>query len=134
VTNDELIREAEKVLNRHVAPGERMFGDVGAALISDRGNVYRGVCVDTTSWGLCAERSAVAAMITNGEYKIRRIVGVWRNEKDGKLYVLSPCGICREFIRSIDHSNLDTEVVLGRNEVVKLGELLPRHEWPQPLT
>ncbi len=71
-------------------------------------------------------------MVTAGEYKIATIVAVWKDDAD-RLYVLPPCGRCREFIRQIDDHNLDTDVVLGRNDVVKLRELLPRNEWPDPL-
>ncbi len=133
VTNDELIAHARRVLNPQAGPGDRLFGDVGAALISEKGDLYTGVSIDTASWGLCAERSAVAAMATAGEYRIQKIVALWRDERDGKLFVLPPCGVCREFIRSIHQGNLDTQVVMGRDENLSLRELLPRHEWPQEL-
>ena len=132
MTNDELIARAEKVLKPHTTKDGRLFGDVAAALISDQDKVYLGVCADTAGWGLCAERSAIAAMITDGQYRIKKIVGVWRDEKDGKLYVLPPCGVCREIIRRIDEDNLESEVILGRNDSLKLKELLPRYEWPKP--
>lgn len=130
--NDTLITTAEAVLNRHKESG-RLFGDVGAALETTSGNVYTGICLDTPSWGLCAERSAIAAMVTAGEYTIRKIVAVWKDEKKGKLYVLPPCGICREFVKNVSNSNLEAEVILTRNKTVKLKELLPYHEWPTPL-
>jgi cytidine deaminase len=81
MTSEELIQKAESVLNPHKTSDDRLFGDVGAALVSEQGNVYTGVCVDTTSWGLCAERSAIAAMVTAKEYKIKKIVAVWKDEK-----------------------------------------------------
>jgi cytidine deaminase len=133
MTNDELIEEAARKLNPRTGPDNRLFGDVAAALVSEKGDLYTGVCVDTASWGLCAERSAIAAMATAGEYRIRRIVAVWRDERDGKLSVLPPCGVCREFIRRIDEANLDTEVVLGRETVASLRDLLPHHAWPEPI-
>lgn len=133
MTNEELIKEAERALNPRSSTDGRVHGDVGAALVSDDGNLYTGVCVDTPSWGLCAERSAIASMITNKEYKIKRIVAVWRNEKTGKLHVLPPCGYCRQFMRDIDESNMNAEVILGREETKELKELLPNHEWPEPL-
>ncbi len=67
-------------------------------------------------------------MITAGEYKIRKIVGVWKDNKDD-VFILSPCGRCREFIRQIDEGNLETDVILAKDEVVKLKELLPYHDW-----
>ncbi len=102
-------------------------------MVTDGGNLYVGVCADTSSWGLCAERSALAAMITNREYQVRKLVAVWEDEESGKLHVLPPCGGCREFLRSVDSFNLGTEVVLGRQESIPLSELLPRHRWPDPI-
>src|SRR5690349_19935140 len=99
ITNDELIKKAEAVLNYKEVNG-RLFGDVGAALVTDKGNVYTGVCIDTPSWGLCAERSAIAAMVTAKEFTIVKIVGVWKNENGTQ--VLPPCGLCREFMRQVN--------------------------------
>lgn len=132
MTNEELIQKAEKVLNPITKNG-RLHGDVGAAVIGKNGKVYTGVCVDTLSWGLCAERSAFAAMITDGEYAFDKVVAVWRDDKTGKLHVLPPCGVCREFMRQIDQGNLESEVILGKTETKKLKELIPNYEWPAPL-
>ena len=71
-------------------------------------------------------------MVTAGEYVIESIVAVWKDE-NGATYVLPPCGRCREFIRQVNEHNLETGVVLGRDNVVKLKTLLPYHEWPEPL-
>src|SRR5215217_3576162 len=132
-SNEELIDSAEAVLNPHVVDG-RLFGDVGSTLVTDAGNRYSGVCIDTGSGtGFCAEHSAIAAMVTAGEFRIAKIVAVWRNERNGNLYVLPPCGRCREFIRQIDEGNLETNVVLGKDKILKLRELLPYHEWLEPL-
>jgi cytidine deaminase len=131
-SNEELIDSAQGVLNPRVV-GDRLFGDVGSTLVTDRGNRYSGVCIDTGSGtGFCAEHSAIAAMVTAGEYRIAKIVAVWRDQA-GALYVVPPCGRCREFIRQVDSANLDTEVVLGRRRSAKLRDLLPLTEWPAPL-
>jgi len=68
-------------------------------------------------------------MVTSGEYAIDRIVAVWRDDS-GRLFVIPPCGRCRELIRQIDSSNLDTKIVLSLDEALPLSELLPSHEWP----
>lgn len=108
----------------------RLLGDVGCALTTRAGNVYLGVCIDTGSGtGFCAEHSAIAAMVTAGELKIASIVAVWK-DKSGTVVVLPPCGRCREFIRQVNPANLDTDVILARDRVVKLRDLLPFHEWP----
>ncbi|QPP05866.1 cytidine deaminase [Streptomyces bathyalis] len=132
VSDDELITAATDVLNPHRV-GDRLFGDVGSALVTAAGNVYRGVCIDTGSGtGFCAEHAAVAAMVTAREYRIAKIVAVWRSD-EGLLHVLPPCGRCREFVRQIDPGNIGTEVVLGRGNSTPLRELLPFNEWPAPL-
>jgi cytidine deaminase len=131
VTTD-LIHAAQAVLRPHRV-GDRLFGDVAAALDTATGQRHVGVCIDTPSGtGFCAEHAAIAAMVTAGEYRIARIAAVWRDE-DGKLYVLPPCGRCREFMRQVDPANLDTEVVLGPGRMVALRELLPAWEWPEQL-
>ena len=97
------------------------------------GNRYSGVCIDTGSGtGFCAEHSAIAAMVTAGEYRIAKIVAVWRSDQGG-LHVLSPCWRCREFIQQVDPANIDAEVVLDRDRSARLGELLPFHDWSHPL-
>jgi cytidine deaminase len=128
MTNGELIDRAAEVLNPH-RDRNRLFGDVGSALLTEGGDLYRGVCIDTGSGtGFCAEASAIAAMVTAGEYRIAKIVAVWKDE-EGKLYVLPPCGRCRLFIEQMHPDNLDTEVVLGDTSV-PLRELLPHAGLP----
>lgn len=132
LSNQEMIEKAASVLNPKKL-GDYLLGDVGCALLTDKGNLYLGVCMDISSGiGFCAEHSAIAAMVTAGEFKIQKIVAVWRGEKEG-LCVLSPCGRCREFMRQIHPDNIkDTEVIMGLDKVMKLNELLPYHEWFNP--
>ena len=132
-SNSELIALAASILKPRVVAG-RLFGDVAATLVTDRGNTYSGVCIDTTSGtGFCAEHSAIAAMVTAGEYRIERIVAVWSDPDDRQLYVMPPCGRCRELIRQVDPANIDTAIVLDREQSIALRDLLPLHEWPAPL-
>jgi cytidine deaminase len=130
LSNQALIERAAALLKPHKTADGRLFGDVGAALVSGSGRIFDGVCVDTASWGLCAERSAIAAMVTAGEYRIDRVVAVWRDAASDKLHVLPPCGHCRQFMRDLDDANLATTVILGLDRVRTLAELLPEHEWP----
>ena len=127
----ELIAAARAVL-RPVIVRDRPFGDVGGAVVSESGRVYTGVSIDTGGWGLCAERSAIAAMVTAGEYRILQVVAVWQEWQGGDraLWVLPPCGICRDFMRQIDEDNMDAEVILGPSESKRLAELLPLSAWP----
>lgn len=119
------IMELKKLAEQKVNPRELTDGcavaSVASALLTDRGNVYIGVNIDTAcSMGFCAEHSAIAQMITNEESRIVKVVAVGRNGK-----IMPPCGRCREFMHQINHENLDAEVLVEKDKTVKLEELLP---------
>lgn len=100
------------------------MGYVGAALITDRGNLYTGINVSVyCGIGFCAEHSAVAEMIKHGETRIRKIVAA-----TAQGAVLPPCGRCRELLYQVDEANLDTAVIMSGGETQALRELLP-HNW-----
>ena len=109
-----------------------LIGDVGAALVTTSGQVYTGRCVLTGSNTICAERVAIARMVSEGnEYEIAQIVAVWRDEQ-GRLYVIPPCGHCRQAMHEIDPQNITTtQVVLSHDVVVPLSVLLPYYDWWQ---
>jgi len=120
ITNDWLIKKAKSVIKPRKIRHGFVVGDVGCALITDKGNVYLGVCMDVScGMGFCAEHSAIAAMVTNGEHKIKKIVAV---TKDG---IIPPCGRCRELMSQVHEDNLKADVIVGKNETVRLKELLP---------
>ena len=124
MTFDELTKLAQETLNPRELGEGNYAGSVAAALETEAGNVYRGVCIDvSSSMGFCAEHAAIAAMITAGESRIRRVVAVHESG------VVAPCGRCREFMAQINRANLDAEVKL-RHTVVTLRELLP-HRWDE---
>ncbi len=81
---------------------------------------------------MCAERVAIARMVSEGnEYRIAQIVAVWRDEQ-GQLYVIPPCGHCRQAMHEIDPHNITTtQVVLSHDVVVSLSTLLPYFDWWQ---
>lgn len=124
---DELILQAEKVLGSRQIASNAWAGNVSAALLSEDGNIYSGVCIDVCSgMGFCAEHAAIAAMITAGESKINKIVAI------GKNGIIPPCGRCREFISQINDDNLNTDVMISSDKIVKLKELLP-FKWEKPV-
>lgn len=122
---DKLYNAAIKVQNdRSVSPFVDA-GGVAAALVTKAGNIYVGVCIDTAcTLGMCAERNAIANMITNGESKIDKIVAVMGNGKVG-----SPCGACREFMMQLDKNSGEIEILTDyeKKTTVRLGELVP--DW-----
>lgn len=123
---DKLYAEARNVVNpRHVSKIIEA-GGVGAAIESESGKIYVGVCVDSAcTLGICAERNALFNMITNGESKIKRAVAV---NRDGA--VMLPCGACRELMTQLmpdDYKNVEIMLDYEPKRVVTLGELTP--EW-----
>jgi cytidine deaminase len=94
---------------------------VGAALLTDQGNVYTGICIDLAcGLGFCAEVAAMAEMLKHRQTVIRAIVAV-SDER-----ILSPCGRCRETMAQIDKRNLDCHVIMAQDRDVPLRDLLPQ--------
>lgn len=124
MTFAELYDKAKSVIHPHKLSDYADAGGVGAALLAESGAVYTGVCIDTAcSMGFCAEHAAAAAMITAGESRVLKMIAVnW----DGRI--LPPCGRCREFISQVHDDNLNTEVMVGENVILTIGELLP-YDW-----
>ena len=128
MTTKQIIEEAIQVIKPKKF-GDSEIGMVGCALITDKDTIFKGVCIHTVcGMGFCAEHTAIGQMVTQGEYKIKKIVAVYKNI-GGETSILAPCGRCREFMYQTNEENLDTDVVLDINNVVKLKELLPYHGW-----
>ena len=120
-----LYDRARQVQNGRVLTPFMDAGGVAAAILTKAGNIYVGVCIDTAcSLGMCAERNAIASMITNGESRIDKVVAVMSNGKVG-----SPCGACRELMMQLDKDSGEIEILvdLDTHKTVKLKELMP--DW-----
>ncbi len=100
-------------------------GGVGCALITKKGNIYTGICIDACSGiGFCAEHSAIAEMLKNRESEIKEILSVKASRGSE---IISPCGRCREFMLQINLNNKNTIVHISKNKTEKLSKLLPNH-------
>ena len=98
-------------------------GPVAAALMTTKGNIYTGICIDMAcSLGMCAERNAISTMLTNGENEITKILAL---RSEGKI--LMPCGSCREFMLQLSKHSPKIEVLTDyeHKSAVSLGTLLP---------
>lgn len=105
---NKLYNAAIKVQNNRTISPFIDAGGVAAAILTKQCNIYVGVCIDTaSSLGMCAERNAIANMITNGESQIDKVVAVTPNGKVG-----SPCGACREYMMQLDKDSGDIEILL----------------------
>ncbi len=117
----QLIDQALAVRLHAYAPYSRFL--VGAAVLTEAGQIYAGCNVENTSFGLtiCAERSAVAQAVAAGQHKLFAVAVAAANG-------VTPCGACRQVLAEfaddmpillIDPDN-PTAVV-----EVRLSELLP---------
>lgn len=121
MSNQEMIDLAKSILNPRKLSRSCEGGAVAAVLITDKGNVYKGVNIDTPcGMGFCAEHAAIAAMVTGGENKIAKIVAVGES---GQL--MPPCGRCRELMNEIHDENYDNTVVILNGGECPLKDLLP---------
>lgn len=112
---------AKAAVNPKKISEQMCSGGVGAAVITKKGNIYKGVCIDTDcSLGMCAERNAISTMITNGEFEIEMVAAV---DKSGK--VLPPCGACREFMLQLRNSSDIKVLVDDKGTVIMLRDLVP---------
>ena len=121
---EEMIDLAIRQLDYSYAPYSHFH--VGAALLAKNGTYYTGCNIENAAYGstMCAERNAIANMITNGENEIIKLVCV-----DSKGNVGSPCGACREYMMQLSKNSKDIEILknIDTKEIVKLEELIP--DW-----
>ena len=120
---EELYDRAKNIRNSREVSGMINVGGVGAAILTNNHNIYVGVCIDTaSSLGMCAERNAIANMITNGDSEIIRLVCI-----DSKGNIVYPCGACREYMMQLSKNSKNIEILKNKetNEIVKLEELIP---------
>jgi cytidine deaminase len=103
---DSRLLDAAKRVREHAYAPYSGFR-VGAAIETDSGHVYVGANVENASYGatVCAERSAVAAMIAAGEKRIAR-VAVYAEGPELSM----PCGMCRQVLVEFGK---DAAVVVG---------------------
>jgi len=59
-------------------------------------------------------------MLKHKESEIVKIVAY-----SAKDIIYAPCGRCREIIRMVNDNNINAEVMIENNKIVKLKELLP---------
>ena len=122
---NQLYNAARKVQNDRTVSPFIEAGGVAAAILTRQGNIYVGVCIDTAcTLGMCAERNAIANMITNGESQIEKVVAVMPDGSVG-----SPCGACRVFMMQLVKNSGEVEILLEleTQKSIKLKELIP--DW-----
>jgi cytidine deaminase len=130
--NDRTLVERTKALIRE---RKSRISTVSAGVRTSKGTEYFGLDVDSelSTEGMCAEFSAIGAMVTGGERNLHTIVAVCHDGGE-KYSVIPPCGRCRELLKIFGNPNVI--VPLGRNtsdlKKVELSDLLPL-DWSSRL-
>lgn len=100
---------------------------VGAAALTDDGQIVTGCNVENVSYGLgvCAEVTLVGAMAIAGS---QRLIAVAISDVDGRS--LMPCGRCRQVL--LEHGG--SELLVGTSgDPRRLADLLPDAFGPDDL-
>ena len=121
----EMYEAARSVRNGRAISDYVEAGGVAAAILSESGKIYTGVCVDAAcTLGICAERNAIFHMLTQGEHRISRVLAVMSSGKTG-----APCGACRELMTQLmpgEYTNIQIMLDYENEKTITLGELTPR--------
>ncbi len=120
---EELALKAEGIRYEKEVSNMILAGAVSAAILTNNHNIYTGVCIDTaSSLGMCAERNAIANMITNGECEITKLVCI-----DSKGNIGYPCGACREYLMQLSKNSKNIEILqnLENKQTILLEDLIP---------
>ncbi len=117
-----LIADARRVRDHAYCPYSDFH--VGAAVRTGSGRVYAGCNVENASYGLtmCAEQSAVAGAVSDGEREITAVA--ISADGTGPTW---PCGRCRQVLAQFGPSMLVLCDVAGAPPAkARLDELLPK--------
>lgn len=122
----ELVLQAEEAMKKAYAPYSGFC--VGAALLGKSGRVYTGCNIENASFSptICAERTAVAKAVSEGEREFSALAVV--GGKNGVITeICPPCGVCRQVLA--EFCDPQFPVLLGKGdgqyETVTLQDLLP---------
>ncbi|MBI2478848.1 MAG: cytidine deaminase [Planctomycetia bacterium] len=125
ITDEQRQRLAEAALQaRRQAYAPYSQFPVGAAILTEDGQVFGGCNVENTSFGLtnCAERTAIFTAVSAGHRRFAALAVA----TDGGY---APCGACRQVLAEFS-DDLPILIVNANSErpveEVSLAELLPR--------
>lgn len=111
---------------------------VGAALLTDDGQIFTGCNIESASYtpSNCAERTAFFKAVSEGIYDFQAIAIVGGPAEQQELEICAPCGVCRQVM--MEFCDPETfEIILAKNmkeyQVYTLKELLPMGFGPKDL-
>ncbi len=121
----QLLEKSQQAYQKAYAPYSQF--QVGAALLTQQGNIFTGCNVENVSYGLtiCAERNAItsAVAIEGGNQMNIQAIAITNNRQ----IPCAPCGACRQVIAEFAQENTIV-IFLGQKgiEISTLTELLPK--------
>lgn len=121
---------AQQAYNNAYAPYSQFH--VGAAALTDDGQIVSGCNVENASYGLtvCAERNCISNAVVNGARKFQSIVIYTEEDK-----LTPPCGACRQVIAEF-FSESALVIAMNHKKDLKawnINQLLPDAFLPSDL-
>ncbi len=126
----ELGRLAFEVQKNGYAPYSHF--QVGCALEDERGRIFTGCNVENANYSesLCAERSAIVKMVSEGGKRVQRVAIVTPSRE-----ICFPCGSCLQVLQEFGLPKVLSILASGdKFEEVTFPELLPRRFSKEQLT
>jgi cytidine deaminase len=127
VDTEKLIREACDARNMAYAPYSHFT--VGAALLTENGEIFKGCNIENASYGgtICAERTALFKAVSEGERNFTAIAIVGGAEGKNPEDYTYPCGICRQVMSEFCNENFVIISAINEEDFVdfRIEELLP---------
>ena len=110
---------------------------VGAALLTKQGKVYKGCNIENAAYtpSNCAERTAIFKAVSEGEREFAAIAIVGSMGGESNTLPTGPCGVCRQVMA--EFCSLDMPVIIAKSPAdyitMTLRELLPLSFGPANL-
>lgn len=111
---------------------------VGAALLADNGDLFKGCNIENASFSPtnCAERTAFFKAVSEGVRDFKKIAVVGGKAGETVSSLAYPCGVCRQVMREFcNPESFEVIVAIDSNNYKKylLKELLPNGFGPEDL-
>lgn len=117
-----LVDVANQALNDTYTPYSHF--PVGAALLGENGEIFKGVNIENVSFGLtnCAERTAIFTAIAAGQRHFHGLVISGRTDEP-----IAPCGACRQVMMEFFDPDMPIWLIndQGKEIETNIAELMP---------
>jgi len=127
---EQLIEEAKLAKKMAYVPYSNF--EVGAALLTEDGNVYRGCNIENAAYSVtnCAERTALFKALSEGDKSFKMLAVIADTDRP-----CSPCGACRQVISELCPRDMKVVLTNMKGDIFEttVEELLPGAFSPEDL-